>query len=84
MLGCPSPTKLYILFKVRRTMPWLADPQGSDTGNAAALAKHIDQSLKVHRQSDCRGRPEWNVRSYTYIVVTKTFRFGGVALRPGH
>ena len=28
-------------------MPWLGDPQGSETGNAAALVKHIDLNLKV-------------------------------------
>ena len=28
-------------------MPWLRDPQGSETGNAAALVKHIDLNLKV-------------------------------------
>ena len=31
-------------------------------------------------QSDRRGRRVWNVRSYTYSVVTKTYLFGGVAL----
>ena len=35
------------MFKVRSTMPWLGDPTGSETGNAAALAKHIELNLKV-------------------------------------
>ena len=37
---------LALFCKVRRTLPWL-EPRGSDTGNAAALAKHIELSLKV-------------------------------------
>ena len=41
-----------------------------------ALARKIGSST----QSDRRNRREWNVRSYTYSVVTKTYLFGGVAL----
>ena len=41
-----SQPNLALFRKVRRTLPWL-EPRGSGTGNAAALAKHIELSLKV-------------------------------------
>ena len=46
MMASETQLNLALFCKVRRTLPWL-EPRGSGTGNAAALAKHIELRLKV-------------------------------------